>query len=235
MGYSDIAIGASKLFGFRLKKNFAFPFFSRDIAEFWRRWHISLTMWFRDYVYFPLGGSRKGLPRTIINTFIIFIVSGFWHGANWTFIFWGFLNALYFMPLLIFQKNRANIDIVAKDKVFPNIKEIFSMLTTFLLAAFAFIFFRANTISEAITNISKIFSPSFFSMPAFEAAGRINFGCTLLSLPTLLIIEWINRDEEYGFRKQPKNKFLRWSGYVILAILIIQLAGDQQQFIYFQF
>jgi D-alanyl-lipoteichoic acid acyltransferase DltB (MBOAT superfamily) len=115
-GYSDIAIGTSRLFGFNLMQNFAFPYFSRDIAEFWRRWHISLSTWFRDYLYIPLGGSRGGTWMKVRNTFIIFIVSGFWHGANWTFLIWGFLNALYFLPLLLMKKNRAHTNTVAEGK-----------------------------------------------------------------------------------------------------------------------
>ena len=146
-GYSDMAIGMSRLFGFNLMKNFAFPYFSRDIAEFWRRWHISLSTWFRDYLYIPLGGSKGSLLKIVRNTFIIFLVSGFWHGANWTFIIWGFLNALYFLPLLLVKRNRRNLDIVAENRVLPTIKELLSMLTTFFLTVFAWIFFRAESVS----------------------------------------------------------------------------------------
>lgn len=155
-GYSDIAIGTSKLFGFRLMKNFSYPYFSQDMAEFWRRWHISLTTWFRDYIYFPLGGSRKGVLITVRNTFIIFLVSGFWHGANWTFVIWGILNVFYFMPLLLLKRNRTNLEIAAKDRMFQNIKELFSICVTFLLAAFAFIFFRAKGIGGALSFIRLV-------------------------------------------------------------------------------
>lgn len=234
-GYSDIAIGTSKLFGFRLKRNFAYPFFSRDIAEFWRRWHISLTTWFRDYIYFSLGGSRNGLHIAIRNTFVIFIVSGFWHGANWTFIIWGFINALYFMPLLIFNKNRKNIDIIAKDKLLPSIKDTISMLSTFFLTVFAFIFFRAETLGNAFSYIFNMFSYSFFSMPEFVGVGKITIGNIVLSIFILIIIEWINRNEEYGFRVQFKNRFLRWTCYIIVTLMIVELTGKQQGFIYFQF
>jgi alginate O-acetyltransferase complex protein AlgI len=125
-GYSDIALGTARLFGIELLRNFAFPYFSRDIAEFWRRWHISLSNWFRDYLYIPLGGSKGGIWMKVRNTFIIFLVSGFWHGANWTFIAWGALNAIYFMPLLLLNKNRENVDIVAHDSHFPYYKGVFS-------------------------------------------------------------------------------------------------------------
>ncbi|MAW65971.1 MAG: membrane-bound O-acyltransferase family protein, partial [Flavobacteriales bacterium] len=107
-GYSDIAIGTAKLFGFRLMQNFNFPYFSRDIAEFWRRWHISLSTWFRDYLYIPLGGSRVNTFKKVRNIFIIFVVSGIWHGANWTFVFWGAINAVLFLLLLFFKKNKSN-------------------------------------------------------------------------------------------------------------------------------
>jgi len=129
-GYSDIALGTARLFGISLLRNFAFPYFSRDIAEFWRRWHISLSTWFRDYLYIPLGGSKGSTWIKIRNTFIIFLVSGFWHGANWTFIVWGLLNALYIMPSIIFKTHRNNIDIVARDRRWPTAAEVFSILLT---------------------------------------------------------------------------------------------------------
>ncbi len=141
-GYSDIAIGTSRLFGFDLMRNFNFPYFSRDIAEFWRRWHISLSTWFRDYLYIPLGGSRGGTWMKVRNTFVIFIISGFWHGANWTFIVWGALNAIYFLPLLLTNNNRNNLETVAQGKLLPSIKELSLMLLTFGLTVFAWIFFQ---------------------------------------------------------------------------------------------
>jgi D-alanyl-lipoteichoic acid acyltransferase DltB (MBOAT superfamily) len=234
-GYSDIAIGTSKLFGFRLMKNFLYPYFSRDMAEFWRRWHISLTTWFRDYIYFPLGGSRNGLAATVRNTFVIFLVSGFWHGSNWTFVIWGIINALYFMPLLLLERNRTNLEIVAKGKVFPNIKELFSMGATFLLAVFAFIFFRAESIGDALLYIRKIFSCSLFTVPKIESVSRIAIGSIPLSILILTICEWVNRREEYGFKKQSKHKFVRWLAYTIITMMILELAGQGQGFIYFQF
>jgi len=161
-GYSDIAIGTSRLFGFDLMRNFNFPYFSRDIAEFWRRWHISLSTWFRDYLYIPLGGSRGGTWMKVRNTFIIFIVSGFWHGANWTFIVWGALNAIYFLPLLLTNNNRNNLETVAQGKLLPSLKEVSFMLLTFGLTVFAWIFFRAENIGHAISYVSEILSPSLF-------------------------------------------------------------------------
>jgi len=195
-GYSDIAIGTSRLFGFSLKQNFAFPYFSRDIAEFWRRWHISLSTWFRDYLYIPLGGSRGGTWMKIRNTFIIFIVSGFWHGANWTFIVWGALNAIYFLPLLLANKNRSHLGTVAEGKYLPTSKEIMSMLGTFLLTVVAWVFFRAENITHAMSYLNEIFSLSFFQAPYFRDG--------TLALPTLgflmlfLVIEWMGRENQYA-------------------------------------
>ena len=160
-GYSDIAIGTSRLFGFDLKQNFATPYFSRDIAEFWRRWHISLSTWFRDYLYIPLGGSRGGTWMKVRNTFAIFLVSGFWHGANWTFIIWGALNAIYFLPLLLTNNNRKNLGVVAEGKLLPSFRELFAMLTTFILTVFAWIFFRAEDLNHAFSYICLLYtSPS---------------------------------------------------------------------------
>ena len=233
-GYSDIAIGTSKLFGFNLMKNFAFPYFSRDIAEFWRRWHISLSTWFRDYLYIPLGGSRGSQARKARNIFIIFIVSGFWHGANWTFIVWGALNALYFLPLLLVNRNRVNLEIVAQDKVFPSIRELLNMSLTFVLTLFAWIFFRAESLTHAFEYISGIFSSSIFS--------SIQVGHTktiiLLGLIFLFqLIEWFGRQENYALEKLGLAwpRFLRFSFYFFLIGLMFVFSGKQQEFIYFQF
>lgn len=232
-GYSDIAIGTSRLFGFDLKRNFAFPYFSRDIAEFWRRWHISLSTWFRDYLYIPLGGSRGGKWMNIRNIFIIFIVSGFWHGANWTFIVWGGLNALYFLPLLIFNKNRQHLNIVAKGKNLPSFKEFFQILITFGLTVFAWIFFRAENIGHAFSYISEIFSTSLISMPGFR-----NPIIVFLVL-IFIIIEWVGREQEYAIEQFGLNwnRYLRWFFYycITIAIIISHFEGQEQEFIYFQF
>src|SRR5690554_2767999 len=195
-GYSDIAIGTSRLFGFDLMRNFNFPYFSRDIAEFWRRWHISLSTWFRDYLYIPLGGSRGSLKMKIRNTFLIFIVSGFWHGANWTFIAWGVLNAIYFLPLLLFNKNRTHLEIVAQNKSIPNLKEVIQMMATFILVVFAWIFFRAENISHALNYIQTIFSKTLFSYPVFS--GMRHAITTVLLIMFFLIIEWNGREEQYA-------------------------------------
>ena len=234
-GYSDIAIGTARLFGFDLMQNFAFPYFSRDIAEFWRRWHISLSTWFRDYLYIPLGGSRGGTGMKIRNTFVIFIVSGFWHGANWTFIVWGALNAIYFLPLLLTKNNRKNLDTVAKGKNFPTLKEFFFMLITFCLTVLTWIFFRAENIGLAISYISKIFSPSLISIPAFE--GKAGAFTAIILIILFIVIEWNGREQQYaiaGFGLKWKRLF-RWTFYSIIISAIYIFSVEGQQFIYFQF
>lgn len=234
-GYSDIAIGTSRLFGFDLMRNFNFPYFSRDIAEFWRRWHISLSTWFRDYLYIPLGGSRGGTWMKVRNTFIIFIVSGFWHGANWTFIVWGALNAIYFLPLLLTNNNRNNIETVAQGKLLPSIKELSFILLTFGLTVFAWIFFRAENIGHAISYISEIVSPSLFSIPKF--AYMYNALITIILVGIFVLIEWFGREGQYaisnlGFKwKRP----IRYAMYYAIIIAIFWFGGKEQQFIYFQF
>jgi alginate O-acetyltransferase complex protein AlgI len=234
-GYSDIALGTARLFGIDLLKNFAFPYFSRDIAEFWRRWHISLSTWFRDYLYIPLGGSKGGTWMKVRNTFIIFLVSGFWHGANWTFIIWGFLNALYIMPSIIFKTNRNNLDIVAQGKYFPTVKELFAMILTFSLTVFAWIFFRAENLGHAINYIKGIFSKSFFAIPYFPG---IELTPTLLVLLLFFIlIEWLGREQNYGIEKLALRwpTPMRWIFYYAMVFAIFYFAGAEQEFIYFQF
>jgi alginate O-acetyltransferase complex protein AlgI len=234
-GYSDIALGTARLFGIELLRNFAFPYFSRDIAEFWRRWHISLSTWFRDYLYIPLGGSKGGMWMKIRNTFIIFVVSGFWHGANWTFIVWGLLNALFIMPSIIFNTNRNNLDMVAQGKLLPSFRELAAILITFSLTVFAWIFFRSENLSHAFSFISKIFSESLFSVPYF-ANGSQSITVILLTL-LFVIIEWIGREQKYAIEslgiswKRP----LRYAMYYVLVLAIIWFGGQEQQFIYFQF
>jgi len=232
-GYSDIAIGTSRLFGFNLMQNFAFPYFSRDIAEFWRRWHISLSTWFRDYLYIPLGGSRGGTASKIRNTFIIFLVSGFWHGANWTFIFWGFLNALFFLPLLLSTSNRRNLDVVAEGKVFPNIKDLSSVLLTFSLTVFAWIFFRAENLEHAFSYLNRIMSMSFFEFPTILSVKAIFVSIFIVAF---LTIEWFNKGQQHGLNWSKENlKWFRYPLYLILIVSIFWFRGSSQEFIYFQF
>lgn len=232
-GYSDIALGTARLFGMDLLKNFSFPYFSRDIAEFWRRWHISLSSWFRDYLYIPLGGSKGGLGKKIRNTFIIFLVSGFWHGANWTFIIWGALNALYFMPLLISKSNRKNLETVAQGKWFPTIRELIGMVTTFILVVFGWIFFRANDVTHAWNYIKGIFTSDLFKAPKLPEEADV----VIFFVIFLLVIEWIGRESNFALEKFGLRWYrpIRWFFYSFLLLCVIVLSGKEQAFIYFQF
>jgi D-alanyl-lipoteichoic acid acyltransferase DltB (MBOAT superfamily) len=235
-GYSDIAIGTARLFGFDLKQNFAFPYFSRNIGEFWRRWHISLSTWFRDYLYIPLGGSRGGKWLSIRNVFIIFLVSGFWHGANWTFIAWGGLNALYFLPLLLTNNNRNYLDTVATGKYFPSLKEFTNIALTFALTVFAWIFFRAENMTHALEYIGGIFEQSLFMLPQYKG-----FKTPFLTLGTiflLILIEWLGRENKHALEKLllTRARFVRWAFYLFLLFLVRFFAHTKaMDFIYFQF
>ena len=229
-GYSNIAIGISRLFGFNLKQNFAFPYFSRNIAEFWRRWHISLSTWFRDYLYIPLGGSRVSNTKKVRNTFIIFTVSGFWHGANWTFVFWGLLNAIYFLPLLLLKKNRTYLGVIGNNS-FPQLNEIFGMIITFLLTVLAWVFFRAENITEAfgiLKNILTLQHGSKIDIPVI----------VVLILVVFILIEWFGRRCEFAiqnsFKKHPilKRVFIY---IIIISIFMFGQFNSNYEFIYFQF
>ena len=235
-GYSDIAIGTAKLFGIDLLRNFAYPYFSRDIAEYWRRWHISLSSWFRDYLYIPLGGSRGSTWIKIRNIFIIFIISGFWHGANWTFIIWGALNALLYIPLMLSKSNRNHIEIVAKGKMFPGIKDFLRIITTFALTSSVWIFFRAENLEHAKNYISIIFSFSLFKIPEFPEMGKAIV--TILLTIGFFCVEWFGREQQFAIAnlgvkwKRP----YRWLAYSILIFLIgMFMKSTETPFIYFQF
>ena len=225
-GYSDIAIGTAKLFGIELMSNFKFPYFSRNIGEFWRRWHISLSSWFRDYLYIPLGGSNGGRWKSIRNIFVIFLISGFWHGANWTFVFWGLVHSSLYLPLFLLGRNRQYItDIVSENNWFPSIKELFQMGITFLSTMVAWVFFRSENISDAFQYLSMIVSN--FRIPNTETYG-------LIFVFILLMFEWLWREDE----RNPlnlKNIYLRYSVYAIIYFSVMFSIGDEQQFIYFQF
>ncbi|MES2798451.1 MAG: MBOAT family O-acyltransferase [Bacteroidota bacterium] len=230
-GYSDIALGTSRLFGIELLQNFSFPYFSRNIAEFWRRWHISLSSWFKDYLYIPLGGSKGGNWSRVRNTFIIFIVSGFWHGANWTFIVWGGLNALFILPSIVLKTNRNNLEIVAKGQLFPSIIELGQIVLSFVLICFTWIFFRAENLGDAFAYINGIFT---------NGAGLAALNKSYLNLLLLMffLIEWMGREESFaiakiGFRwKRP----FRWVFYSFLIFCIgMYMQTEETPFIYFQF
>lgn len=244
-GYSDIAIGTAKLFGIKLMRNFNNPYFSRDIAEFWRRWHISLTTWFRDYVYIPLGGSRPEIPAGIKhpdhykkwiivrNTFAIFLLSGFWHGANWTFIVWGAYHAFLFLPLILLGQNRKYTNQVAEGRLLPTWKECGQILLTFMLAVLGWIIFRAETIGQAWEYICRMCDNSLFTLPCIESAK------TILPVPiillNLILFEWLQRDKAHGLAVQLFPTPIRWAIYIYICILIMAFGAQPETFIYFQF
>ena len=240
-GYTDIALGTAKLFGIELLTNFKFPYFSRDIAEFWRRWHISLSSWFRDYLYIPLGGSKNGKVKAIRNTFIIFLVSGFWHGASWNFIAWGFIHACGFLPLLVLNRNRTHIsEIVASNRKLPTIKELWQMICTFTFVTIAWIFFRADNLKNAFGYLRRIFE-SIISTPAQLGKGAISID-SLYSFPfkkwlgiilLFIIIDWWLRRDERKLRPLKSN--IRYPLYVLMLFIIIVNLGKNVTFIYFQF
>jgi D-alanyl-lipoteichoic acid acyltransferase DltB (MBOAT superfamily) len=229
-GYSDIALGVSKLFGLNLLRNFNYPYFSRDIAEFWRRWHISLSSWFRDYLYIPLGGSRGSKLKQVRNVFIIFVVSGFWHGANWTFVAWGFINALYFLPSLLLGTNRTNMETAELNWDFNSIKVFFSILSTFTLSCVAWVFFRAKTIHIAFDYLSNIFRNRIFETQYLQNE-RYNYELLLLIL-AFVIVEWKSR-----YKIEPISGKYSWLKMTLCLFAIIALGtyADYKEFIYFQF
>lgn len=233
-GYSDIAIGTARLFGFSLMQNFRVPYFSRDIGEFWRRWHISLNTWFRDYVYIPLGGSRVGKHKVVRNTFVIFLLSGLWHGANWTFIAWGGYHALLFVPLIATGRNRRHTDNVAQGRGFPTFAEMRGMAVTFCLVVVGWIFFRAETISDAWHYLARIFSGSFFSKPV--GYGREHdLWVTLAWVVIMLAVEWVQRAREHGLAiGGVRPGWLRWVIYYAIIVSLFFGKGVET-FIYFQF
>ncbi len=229
-GYSDMALGMSKLFGLDLLRNFNYPYFSRDIAEFWRRWHISLSSWFRDYLYIPLGGSRGSKWKQVSNVFIIFVVSGFWHGANWTFVAWGFINALYFLPSLLLGTNRNNMETAELHWDFNSIKVFFSILATFLITCVAWIFFRAKSINIAFDFIGKIFTNGTFTSQ-FLQNQRYSYELLLLIL-AFVLVEWNSR-----YKIEPISGKYNWLKLTLCLLAIIALGtyADYKEFIYFQF
>ena len=228
-GYSDIAIGFAKLFGIKLMRNFNVPYFSRDIAEFWRRWHISLTTWFRDYIYIPLGGSRVSKAKVMRNTLVIFLVSGLWHGANWTFVAWGAYHAVLFLPLIILGKNRKYTNVVAESRALPTIKEFGQMLLTFVLAMIGWAIFRSETIDQAWDFLRCMFSKTLFTLPGMPLK-------TMLFVVIMLAVEWFQRKEEHGFAFDGvKSGVLRYACYLSVLVMIFVFGVFNETFIYFQF
>ena len=229
-GYSDIAIGTGRLFGFDLMRNFNYPYFSRNIGEFWRRWHISLSTWFRDYLYIPLGGSRGSKKQKVRNVFTIFLVSGLWHGANWTFVIWGGLHALFFMPLLFSKNNRRYLNQVAEKTFLPSLKELMQILCTFGLITFAWIFFRADSLTDSLNIIERIFTNLKFETQ-YLSVERYNIEL-LLIIGIFILFEWFHRNFEHPF--VGPYKWIKVT-LIIFMLLTLGVYSEQQEFIYFQF
>jgi len=223
------------LFGFKLMRNFAYPYFSRNIGEFWRRWHISLSTWFRDYLYIPIGGSRGSTLLQIRNIFIVFLVSGFWHGANWTFLCWGGLHALFFIPLVLMKRNRTFLHSVKTKWLFPSLKEGLLIVFTFSITSLAWVFFRAESVSDALLYFQGMFSDSILTVP--DILRDIKAIVLVLFIFGLVFIEWIARDHQYGIERitQKWSSPLRYGFYYGLTMVIFMFKGIPQDFIYFQF
>jgi len=233
-GYSDIAVGTAKLFGFNLMRNFAYPFFSRNISEFWQRWHISLSTWFRDYVFIPLGGNRVSVSVYVRNIIITFVLSGFWHGANWTFIIWGAFHAIYYLPLLLVPSKGKYHGIVAENRMLPSVKELFQMGFTFLLFTFSMIFFRADNVSRAFAYIKNLlFNLSFDN----KLLSEIVISQNMLIILSLILVEWIQRKKQHVLQVENLKTWNRYAIYTLAFFVFIYLGqfGNQKQFIYFQF
>lgn len=230
-GYSDIAIGTAKLFGIRLKRNFNVPYFSRNVAEFWKRWHISLNTWFVDYLYIPLGGGRNGRWKKIRNTIIVFLTSGLWHGANWTYVVWGAYHALLFVPLILTGDNKKYSGVVAEGRKLPSFKDSLQVCSTFILVVLGWIIFRSSDINQALGYIARLFDSSILSTPSDPL--------TLLKLIVfcviLIIIEWIQRTKEHGLDLLIKSPVLRFFIYFLVFFITVAGTGNPVTFIYFQF
>ena len=234
-GYSDIAIGTAKLFGVELMSNFKFPNFSRNVAEYWQRWHVSLSTWFRHYLYIPMGGSRVSKLKSVRNIIVIFLVSGFWHGANWTFIFWGGIHALFYIPVFLMGRNRIYMgNVVAQNRWFPSIVELLQMLLTFSIVTFSRVFFRSESLTASFGFLNKIYTDFSYEVYAHPSGYRMVDYFVLLAAFTIYEFR-IRKDERAPFKfKSPIVRFIMYS-IVILLILMFYDSSFDRSFIYFQF
>ena len=231
-GYSNIAIGCSRLFGVSLRLNFAYPFFSRTVAEFWTRWHMSLMQWFRDYLYIPMGGGRCGRLRKGFNVFVVFAVSGLWHGADWTFVLWGVVTALLFLPSILFLRREKVTGIVAADRALPRLPEVLCMLRTFVVFLVGLLVFRAQSVQESVRWFSDILDPSRYG-PIGDLPHEARVAGPAVAF--LIVCEWLNRREPFGFARYPRNTVMRWALYFLIASLVLIYSPGSQTFVYFQF
>ncbi|WP_371813703.1 MBOAT family protein [Aquimarina sp. MMG015] len=226
-GYSDIAIGSARLLGFDLKKNFNFPYLSKNLIEFWRRWHISLSTWFRDYVYIALGGNRVSKFRLVFNILVVFLLSGLWHGANLTFIFWGLIHGIILI-FTVFINNETKFGVFLQNQN-SIVVDFLRMSITFFIVTIAWVFFRADSITEAFGYLDRIFSSTLFSIPQ----GNKLF---LILLIVYLGIEWFQKKREHLLDiHYISSKSIRYLIYYVTVFVVFYYAGDLQTFIYFQF
>ena len=226
-GYSDIAIGISKLFGFELMSNFKVPYFSRNIGEFWRRWHISLSTWFRDYLYIPLGGSKEGKWKSLRNVFIIFLVSGFWHGANWTFIVWGLFHSILFIPSFVFKNNRKYVSsVIAENSFMPSLKELFQVLITFLLVTIGWVFFRSETIGDSFNYLNFMFTS--FNINSIPVKG-------LFYIIILLFFDFVFKNDSRNIFENLSTRQKHLTTMLFFIMICVHLSNNKPDFIYFQF
>lgn len=232
-GYSDIAIGCARLFAINLMQNFNFPYFSRSIPEFWRRWHISLTTWFRDYIYFPLGGSRCNKWKIIRNVYIVWALSGLWHGANWTFVCWGLFHATLLVIYNLLDINTKYKNVVAYGRYLPTLKEALQIASTFFLVVIGLIIFRSETMTQAVEYLSAMVTNKFFGSIPQNGITYLCYGIALL------VVEWLQRDKQHALQFTNIKPFnyrpVRWGIYYLILIVITIYAGSSQTFIYFQF
>ena len=228
-GYSDIAIGCARLFGISLNRNFDLPYFSRGIREFWKRWHISLSTWFRDYVYIPLGGNRVSRTHQAWNMLITFTVSGLWHGANWTFVLWGFLHGVGCAATLFLPGKLGAVSERCSDtSFFPSLREAGLIIGTFLYVMVGWVFFRATSLAHALGYLDRMFSTSLFVLPS-------GYRFDLLLIGALVCVEWVQRKRAHGLNIEFLPTPVRWAIYYGLIFLTLGYLQDQRTFIYFQF
>ena len=230
-GYTDIALGAARLFGIELFNNFSYPYFSKSINEFWKRWHISLTSWFRDYIYIPMGGNRVNPIRKIINTIVVFLISGFWHGANWTYISWGFLNSIFILPKTLSQKKQS----IDSNKMAGKVVGAIQMLLTFLTVSILWVFFRSKTVYDALKYLQNLAYKWNSILPDFN--GRKSALVLSIIIFVFMIFEWIGKSHNCPlvFTNSFKNKWLKWGFYYAIIFSILYFYRGNDQFIYFQF
>ena len=229
-GYSDMAIGTAKLFGFRFRDNFMFPYFSRNMNEFWRRWHISLNTWFIDYVYIPLGGSRNGKWHTIRNTMIIFLLSGLWHGADWSFVAWGAYHGLLLVLLIVLNRNTKYERVVAYDRWYPSLKEFGQIILVFAFATFGWMMFRADNMTQFVDYTARMCSADVLSVPMFAG-----YSALALNIGLLFVVEWFMRKKKHGLDVANLPSYLRYAIYFGMAFIFFAFGGNTVNFIYFQF